>query len=68
MRFLIYLVSLALSLAALSILKLHKLLEWLMVVSDFCWFWECLIYFDVLAFLSTIRFYFLLSVGNLGCF
>ncbi|EUB58769.1 hypothetical protein EGR_06318 [Echinococcus granulosus] len=34
MRFLIYLVSLALSLAALSILKLHKLLEWLMVDSD----------------------------------
>ena len=35
MRFLVYLVSLALSLAALGILKLHKLLEWLIVVSCF---------------------------------
>ncbi len=32
-RFVVYLVSLALSLAALSILKLHKLLEWLLLVS-----------------------------------
>uniref|UniRef100_A0A5K3EHP7 Ricin B-type lectin domain-containing protein n=1 Tax=Mesocestoides corti TaxID=53468 RepID=A0A5K3EHP7_MESCO len=31
MRFIVYLVSLALSLAALSILKLHKLLEWLIM-------------------------------------
>uniref|UniRef100_A0A5K3EHV0 Ricin B-type lectin domain-containing protein n=1 Tax=Mesocestoides corti TaxID=53468 RepID=A0A5K3EHV0_MESCO len=34
MRFIVYLVSLALSLAALSILKLHKLLEWLIMDSD----------------------------------
>nr|CDS30751.1 expressed conserved protein [Hymenolepis microstoma] len=34
MRFIVYLVSLALSLAALSTLKLHKLLEWLTLDSD----------------------------------
>lgn len=33
-RVFVYLVSLALSLAALSILKLHKLLEWLLVDTD----------------------------------
>lgn len=54
MRFIVYLVSLALSLAALSTLKLHKLLEWLTMVSIYFFLWLSHFYLRLVNILTRI--------------